>query len=112
MASGGCAAAVESTELDLPARSRVRCEARRVLDLYHRRWKGRAVTEEEFVISADEKTQIPIRTRCHPITPPAQDRPIRVEQGYRRQVVSVYIAAWDVHRARLFGEVLKKIVLF
>jgi len=84
-------------------------KAGRVLDLYHRHWNGRALTENEFVISADEKTQIPIRTRCHPITPPAPGRPLRVEHEYRRHGVCVYIAAWDVHRARLFGEVLEKI---
>ena len=84
-------------------------KAGRVLDLYHRRWKGRALTANEFVISADEKTQIPIRTRCHPITPPAPGRSIRVEHEYRRHGVCAYIAAWDVHRARLFGEVVKKI---
>jgi hypothetical protein len=84
-------------------------KAGRVLDLYHRRWKGRALTGDEFVISADEKTQIPIRTRCHPITPPASGRPMRVEHEYRRHGVCAYIAAWDVHRARLFGKVVKKI---
>lgn len=84
-------------------------KAGRVLDLYHRRWQGRALTEGEFVISADEKTQIPIRTPCHPITPPAPGRPMRVEHEYRRHGVCAYIAAWDVHRARLFGEVFKKI---
>ena len=84
-------------------------KAGRVLDLYHRRWKGHALTEDEFVISADEKTQIPIRSRCHPITPPAPGRSLRVEHEYRRHGVCAYIAAWDVHRARLFGEVVKKI---
>ena len=80
-----------------------------VLDLYHRHCNGRALREDEFVISADEKTQIPIRTRCHPITPPAPGRPLRVEHEYRRHGVCAYIAAWDVHRAQLFGEVLEKI---
>ena len=82
-------------------------KAGRVLD--HRRWHGRALTEDEFVISADEKMQIPIRTLCHPITPPAPGRPMRVEHEYRRHGVCAYIAAWDVQRARLFGEVVQKI---
>jgi hypothetical protein len=82
-------------------------KAGRVLDLYHRRWNGRALQQDEFVISADEKTQIPIRTRCHPITPPAPGRPIRVEHEYRRHGVCAYIAAWDVHRALLFGDVVQ-----
>lgn len=42
-----------------------------VLDLYHRCWKGKALGPRDFVLSADEKTQIPIRSRRHPITPPA-----------------------------------------
>jgi len=84
-------------------------KAGRVLDLYHRRWKGRALTNDEYVISADEKTQIPIRSRRHPITPPAPGRPMRVEHEYRRHGVCAYLAAWDVHRARLFGDVVKKI---
>lgn len=80
-----------------------------VLDLYHRRWQSRALADDEFVLSADEKTQIPIRSRCHPITDPAPGRPIRVEHEYRRHGVCAYMAAWDVHRARLFGEVVEKI---
>jgi len=84
-------------------------KAGRVLDLYHRRFEGRALRDDEFVICADEKTQIPIRTRLHPITPPAPGRPIRVEHEYRRHGVCAYIAAWDVHRARLFGNVVSKI---
>ena len=80
-----------------------------VLDLYHRRWKGRTLADDEFVLSADEKTQIPIRTRCHPILPPGPGRSIRVEHEYRRHGVCAYIAAWDVHRARLFGDVVNKI---
>ena len=83
--------------------------AERVLDLYHRHWKGRSLEAGEFVISADEKTQIPIRSAHHPIQPPAPGRPIRVEHEYRRHGVCAYIAAWDVHRARLFGEVVGKI---
>jgi hypothetical protein len=84
-------------------------KAERVLDLYHRRWKGRPLAEDEFVISADEKTQIPIRSLCHPLTPPTPGRPIRVEHEYRRHGVCAYLAAWDVHQARLFGHVVKKI---
>ena len=84
-------------------------KAERVLDLYHRRWRGHALTPDEFVISADEKTQIPIHSRRHPIMPPAPGRGLRVEHEYRRHGVCAYIAAWDVHRARLFGEVVSKI---
>ena len=84
-------------------------KAERVLNLYHRQWNGRALCGDDFVISADEKTQIPIRTRRHPITPPGPGRSMRVEHEYRRHGVCAYIAAWDVHRARLFGDVVAKI---
>jgi len=80
-----------------------------VLDLYHRRWRGRPLRKNEFVLCADEKTQIPIRTRRHAIVPPAPGRALRVEHEYRRHGVCAYLAAWDVHRARLFGQVVKKI---
>jgi hypothetical protein len=80
-----------------------------ILDLYHRRWKGRALAEGEYVLCADEKTQIQIRSRCRPLTPPAPGRPIRVEHEYRRHGVCAYLAAWDVHRARLSGDVVDKI---
>jgi hypothetical protein len=80
-----------------------------VLDLYHRRWKGRRLAADEYVLSADEKTQIPIRTRCHAMVPPAPGRAMRIEHEYRRHGVCAYLAAWDVHRARLFGTVLTKI---
>ena len=53
-------------------------KAGRVLDLYHRRWRDRALKAGEFRHSADEKTQIPIRSTCHPILPPAPGRSIRV----------------------------------
>jgi hypothetical protein len=80
-----------------------------VLELYQRRWQGRLLRPDEFVLCADEKTQIPIRTRRHPLVPPAPGRALRVEHEYRRHGVCAYLAAWDVHRARLFGRVVKKI---
>lgn len=80
-----------------------------VLDLYHRRWKGKPLGPRDFVLSADEKTQIPIRSLRHPITPPAPGRAMRVETDYKRHGTCAYIAAWDVHRATLFGRVEAKI---
>ena len=84
-------------------------KAGRVLDLYHRRWHGRRLGPTDYVISADEKTQIPIRSRHHPITPPGPGRSIRVESEYKRHGTCAYLAAWDVHHARLFGEVVERI---
>jgi len=78
-------------------------KAGQVLDLYGRRHQGRRLRSDEFVISADEKTRIQARCRCHPSLPPGKARAIRVEHTYKRGGALDYIAAWDVHRARLFG---------
>lgn len=80
-----------------------------VLDLYHRSWKGKPLSPRDFVLSADEKTQIPIRSRRHPITPPTPGHSARVESDYKRHGICAYLAAWDVHRATLFGQVVSKI---
>jgi len=78
-------------------------KAARVLDLYAGEWDGRPLRDDEFVISADEKTSIQARVRCHPTLPPAVGRAMRVEHEYARGGALQYLAAWDVHRARLFG---------
>jgi hypothetical protein len=74
-----------------------------VLDLYARRFQGRRLEPGEFVVSADEKTSIQARCRCHPTLPPAAARAMRVEHEYERGGALAYLAAWDVHQARLFG---------
>jgi hypothetical protein len=74
-----------------------------VLDLYGRRFQGRRLAPGEFVISADEKTSIQARCRCHPTLPPGVARVMRVEHEYERGGALAYLAAWDVHQARLFG---------
>lgn len=55
------------------------------------------------MLSADKKTSIQARPRCHPTLPPAPGRPMRVEHEYRRGGAQADLAAWDVQRARLFG---------
>jgi hypothetical protein len=72
-----------------------------VLDLYQRRWKGELLHPGDFVICADEKTQIQARRRDSPTTPPAPGRPQRVEHDYDRGGALCYLAAWDVHRGQL-----------
>lgn len=78
-------------------------KAAAVLDLYGREWKGKELDEEDFVVSADEKTSIQARQRCHPSLAPAPTREMRVEHEYDRGGSLAYLAAWDVHRARVFG---------
>ena len=74
-----------------------------VLDLYQRRFHGRQLEPGEFVISTDEKTSIQARCRCHSTLPPAVARVMQVEHEYERGGALAYLAAWDVHQARLFG---------
>jgi hypothetical protein len=77
--------------------------ARPVLDLYARHWNGRRLGPHDYVISADEKTSIQARHRCHPSTPVAPGRARRVEHEYERRGAWAYLAAWEVHHARLVG---------
>lgn len=78
-------------------------KAGRILDLYARRWEGHPLDAHDFVLSADEKTSIQARLRRHPSTPPGPGQPMRVEHEYRRGGAWAYLAALDVHRAKLFG---------
>ena len=83
-------------------------KAGRILDLYARIWQGKPMQTSEFVICADEKTSIQARRRKQPTLPAAAGRPMRVEHEYFRQGAWTYLAAWDVHRAKLFGHCEKK----
>jgi DDE superfamily endonuclease len=74
-----------------------------VLDLYAGVFDGKPLTRREFVISSDEKTSIQARCRCHPTLPPGLSRLMRVEHEYDRGGALAYLAAYDVHQARLFG---------
>ncbi len=74
-----------------------------MLDLYARTWAHKRLRAAEYVISADEKTSIQARCRCHPTLPPARARTMRVEHEYVRGGALAYLAAWDVHRAKVFG---------
>ena len=74
-----------------------------LLDLYERVWEGTPLGVDDYVISADEKTSIQARRRKHPTLPLAPHRPTRVEHEYFREGAWTYLAAWDVHRAKVFG---------
>lgn len=78
-------------------------KAGRILDLYEGVWGGRPLADDEFVLSTDEKTSIQARARCHPTVPPEPGSPMRVEHEYQRRGAWAYLAALDVHRAKLFG---------
>ncbi|KPC62583.1 transposase [Streptomyces chattanoogensis] len=78
-----------------------RLKAARVLDLYARTWQGEQMGDDEYVISADEKTSI--QARCHPTLAPGKARAMRVNHTYGRGGALAYLAAYDVHHARVFG---------
>jgi transposase len=83
-------------------------KAARVLDLYSRRWHGHALGPDEYVISADEKSQLQALRRRHHGLPPAPGRTRRVEFEYTRGGTLAYFAAYDVHRAHVIGQVAPK----
>jgi len=83
-------------------------KAGRVLDLYARTWQGVALGDEEYVISADEKSQLQALRRRHPDQPPGPGRTRRVEFEYIRGGTLAYFAAYDVHRANVLGTIAPK----
>jgi len=83
-------------------------KAGRILDLYERQWAGKPLKNDDFVISADEKTSIQARHRCHSTLPALPGSPVKVEHEYKRCGAWAYIAAMDVHRAKFFGRCEQK----
>jgi hypothetical protein len=78
-------------------------KAGRILDLYARQWQGQPLDADDFVLSTDEKTSIQARVRIHPSAPAAPGQPMRIEHEYTRGGAWAYLAALDVHRAKIFG---------
>jgi hypothetical protein len=74
-----------------------------LLDLYAGHWQGQPLGPKDHVLSADEKTSIQARLRCHPSQPPAPGRPARIEHEYERGGALQYLAAWDVRRGYVIG---------
>ena len=68
-------------------------KAARVLDLYAGLWDGEPLGRGDYVISADEKTSIQARCRCHPTLPPGKARMMRVNHDYERRGAVAYMAA-------------------
>ena len=86
-----------------PRDPQFQAKAGRILDLYDRRWQGQPLRPDEFVISTDEKTSIQARLRIHPSLPTRPGESMRVEHEYARGGAWAYLAALDVHRAKVFG---------
>jgi hypothetical protein len=84
-------------------------KAGQVLDLYAGTWEGLPLDPADCVLSADEKTSIQARIRCHASRPPTPrqgkqpGRPSQVEFEYDRGGALAYLAAWDVRRGQVCG---------
>jgi DDE superfamily endonuclease len=74
-----------------------------VLDRYAGFWQGAPLGPGDHRISAEEKTSIQARIRCHASWPPAPGRAMRVEHEYDRGGALQYLAAWDVRRGIVRG---------
>jgi hypothetical protein len=74
-----------------------------ILDLYQGYYQGTRLRPGDQVISVDAKPSIQARARCHPTSPPAAGRPIRVEHEYERQGALALLAALDVHTGKVFA---------
>ena len=83
-------------------------KAGRVLDLYARRWNGRRLGDDDYVISADEKSQLQALRRVHPDLPPGPGQPRRQEFEYQRGGTLAYFAALDVHLGKVIGRCAAK----
>ena len=83
-------------------------KAGRALDLYARVFEGKRLRPDEYVICADEKSQLQALGRRHQTVPAGPGRPALVEFEYERGGTLAYLAAWDVHHANLFDRVEAK----
>jgi hypothetical protein len=83
--------------------------AGRILDLYAGFWQGQELAADEYVLSLDEKTSIQARWRCHETLAGKAGRATRVEWGYGRGGALQYLACWDVHRGKVFGQCSKRV---
>ena len=78
-------------------------KARRVVDLYAGVWEDERLDPEDRIVSADEKTSIQARIRCHPTLGPASGRCRRIEHEYDRGGALQYLAAWDIQEGIVMG---------
>jgi len=74
-----------------------------ILDLYQGYCQGKRLPPGDQVICVDAKPSIQARARCHPTSPPAPGRPIRVEHEYERQGALALLAAPDAHTGKVFA---------
>lgn len=74
-----------------------------ILDLYAGQWQAQPLGATDYILSADEKTSIQARLRCHPSLAPGPDQAAWIESEYERGGALQYLAAWDVRRDLVMG---------
>ena len=74
-----------------------------ILDLDAGKWHSQCLGPKDAILSADEKTSIQTRLRCHPSLPPAPGRLAYIEHEYERGGALQYLAAWDMRRGYVMG---------
>jgi hypothetical protein len=74
-----------------------------MLDRYAGLWHGQPLGPQDHLRSADEKTSLPARRRCHASLPPAPGRPAYIENADTRGGALQYLAAWAVRRGDVMG---------
>jgi hypothetical protein len=83
-------------------------KAARVLDLYEHVFDGVRLGPDDYVISADEKSQLQALHRCHPGRPAGPGHVAQVKFEYERGGTLAYMGAYDVHRAHMIGTIAEK----
>jgi hypothetical protein len=78
-------------------------KAGRVVDLYAGLWQDERLDPEDRILSADEKTSIQARVRCHATLGPGPGRRRRIEHEYERGGALQYLAAWDIQEGIVMG---------
>jgi transposase len=78
-----------------------------VLDLYQGLWQGESLEPNDYVISADEKSQLQALGRPAPTLAPIAQQVGHFEYEYIRGGALAYLAALDVFSGQVFGRVDK-----
>jgi len=76
-----------------------------ILDLYHGFWQGEPLGPDDFILSADEKSQLQILSRRHATRAPISKHMGQVEFEYERLGTLTYQAALDVRRGIVIGQI-------
>jgi hypothetical protein len=76
-----------------------------VLDLYHRLWQNEPLGPNDYVISADEKSQLQALGRSALTLAPLANKEGLFEFEYIRGGTVAYLAALDVFSGQIFGRV-------